>query len=100
MKIRIILSNRRFLDGSHYHRTPFRASNVFAFAIKMPLLHRLATLRDDVVFVIWLVQAFVLYPTDNKRVNEFGQVVDPNKRKELEEKEKAENQEGEKKKDK
>jgi hypothetical protein len=39
----------------------------------MPTLHRLACLRDDVVFLIYLYQKWV-YPEDKRRRNEFGQV--------------------------
>lgn len=46
--------------------------DLFAFVIKMPLLHRLATLRDDVIFFIYLYQTW-LYKVDYSRVNEFGQ---------------------------
>jgi hypothetical protein len=46
--------------------------DLFAFTIKMPLLHRLATLRDDVVFVVYLYQLWI-YRVDYRRVNEFGQ---------------------------
>ncbi|PGH17259.1 hypothetical protein AJ80_04901 [Polytolypa hystricis UAMH7299] len=46
--------------------------DLFAFTIKMPTLHRLATLRDDVIFFVWLYQAWK-YKVDYKRVNEFGQ---------------------------
>ncbi|KAJ8606265.1 hypothetical protein MRB53_041087 [Persea americana] len=46
--------------------------DLFAFTIKMPTLHRLATLRDDVVFFIYLYQSWV-YRVDKTRVNEFGQ---------------------------
>ena len=46
--------------------------DLFAFTIKMPWLHRLATLRDDVIFFIWLYQGWK-YKVDYKRVNEFGQ---------------------------
>jgi len=46
--------------------------DVFAFIIKMPTSHRLACLRDDVVFLVYLYQRW-LYPIDIKRVNEFGQ---------------------------
>lgn len=38
----------------------------------MPTLHRLATLRDDVIFFIYLYQTFK-YKVDHTRVNEFGQ---------------------------
>lgn len=46
--------------------------DLFAFTIKMPLLHRLATLRDDVIFFVYIYQAWA-YKVDYSRVNEFGQ---------------------------
>lgn len=46
--------------------------DLFAFTVKMPWLHRLATVRDDVIFFIWLYQSWK-YKVDYKRVNEFGQ---------------------------
>lgn len=46
--------------------------DLFAFTIRMPTLHRLATLRDDVIFFIWLWQKWK-YKVDYSRVNEFGQ---------------------------
>jgi hypothetical protein len=46
--------------------------DLFAFTIKMPILHRLATFRDDIIFFIYLYQRFA-YKTDYTRVNEFGQ---------------------------
>ncbi|CAG8521319.1 2070_t:CDS:2 [Acaulospora morrowiae] len=49
--------------------------DLFAFCIKMPTLHRLACLRDDVIFFVYLYQRWA-YPTDNKRANEYGQVED------------------------
>jgi len=52
--------------------------DLFAFIIKMPTLHRLSVLRDDLIFVIYLYQRWI-YPVDKKRTNEFGQsFVDPN----------------------
>ncbi|XP_059656256.1 uncharacterized protein LOC132303146 [Cornus florida] len=45
--------------------------DLFAFVIKMPILHRLSVFRDDVIFLIYLYQRWV-YPVDRKRVNEFG----------------------------
>ncbi|KAF9172627.1 hypothetical protein BGX21_008546 [Mortierella sp. AD011] len=47
--------------------------DLFSFIIKMPMLHRLACLRDDVVFFIYLYQRWI-YRTDHSRANEFGQV--------------------------
>nr|CAG8471494.1 6829_t:CDS:10 [Entrophospora candida] len=49
--------------------------DLFAFCIKMPTLHRLACLRDDVIFFVYLYQRWA-YPTDDKRANEYGQVAD------------------------
>ncbi|KAK6431348.1 hypothetical protein LTR95_012487 [Oleoguttula sp. CCFEE 5521] len=46
--------------------------DLFAFTIKMPILHRLATLRDDVIFFVYLYQAWA-YKVDPTRINEFGQ---------------------------
>lgn len=48
--------------------------DLFAFIIKMPLLHRLACFRDDLVFIVYLYQRWI-YPTDNTRPNEYGQVI-------------------------
>jgi hypothetical protein len=45
--------------------------DLFAFVIKMPILHRLSVFRDDVIFLIYIYQKWV-YPVDKKRVNEFG----------------------------
>ncbi|KAF9114030.1 hypothetical protein BGX27_000298 [Mortierella sp. AM989] len=47
--------------------------DLFSFIIKMPMLHRLACLRDDVVFFVYLYQRWI-YRTDHSRANEFGQV--------------------------
>jgi hypothetical protein len=46
--------------------------DLFAFTIKMPILHRLATFRDDVIFFIYIYQRWA-YKVDYTRVNEFGQ---------------------------
>lgn len=54
--------------------------DLFAFVIKMPLMHRLACLRDDVVFLVFftLIQIYLyqkwIYKEDKRRRNEFGQV--------------------------
>ncbi|KAF4120797.1 Cleft lip and palate transmembrane protein 1 (CLPTM1) [Geosmithia morbida] len=73
--------------------------DLFAFTIKMPFLHRMATLRDDVIFFIYLYQRYK-YRVDYTRVNEFGQGGDDdehedNKEKE-DEKKKTEEEEEEK----
>jgi hypothetical protein len=52
--------------------------DLFAFTIKMPTLHRLATLRDDVIFFVYLYQSWK-YKVDYTRVNEFGQGGDEDK---------------------
>ena len=46
--------------------------DLFAFTIKMPVLHRLATFRDDFIFLIYIYQRWA-YRIDYTRVNEFGQ---------------------------
>eukprot|EP00270_Netrium_digitus_P009946 TRINITY_DN3061_c0_g1_i4.p1 TRINITY_DN3061_c0_g1~~TRINITY_DN3061_c0_g1_i4.p1 ORF type:complete len:659 (-),score=205.23 TRINITY_DN3061_c0_g1_i4:323-2212(-) len=45
--------------------------DLFAFVIKMPMLHRLSVFRDDIIFLIYIYQRWV-YPVDKQRVNEFG----------------------------
>jgi hypothetical protein len=50
--------------------------DLFAFIIKMPIMHRLACLRDDLVFFIFLYQRWA-YRVDFTRVNEFGQCSAP-----------------------
>lgn len=45
--------------------------DLFAFIIKMPILHRIACFRDDVVFFIYLYQRWI-YRVDYTRTNEFG----------------------------
>lgn len=50
--------------------------DLFAFVIKMPIMHRLACLRDDVIFFIFCYQRYK-YKTDYTRINEFGQCEEP-----------------------
>jgi hypothetical protein len=50
--------------------------DLFAFVIKMPIMHRLACLRDDLIFFIYLFQRYK-YRVDYTRVNEFGQCSKP-----------------------
>jgi len=45
--------------------------DVFAWIIEMPLGHRIACLRDDVVFFVYLYQRYI-YRVDKSRPNEFG----------------------------
>ena len=47
--------------------------DVFAWIIVMPTSHRIATLRDDLVFVILLYQRHI-YKVDKTRANEYGRV--------------------------
>lgn len=49
--------------------------DAFAWIVKMPLKHRLMTLRDDVVFVVFLYQWWT-YRTDATRPNEYGFAAD------------------------
>jgi len=49
--------------------------DVFSWIMSMPMSHRIACLRDDVVFIVYLYQRY-LYPVDKTRVNEFGMVYD------------------------
>lgn len=46
--------------------------DLFAFTIKMPFLHRMATFRDDIIFFVYIYQRYA-YKVDYTRVNEFGQ---------------------------
>jgi hypothetical protein len=45
--------------------------DAFAWLIDMPWKHRIMTLRDDVVFILLLVQVYI-YRVDKTRTNEFG----------------------------
>ena len=45
--------------------------DAFAILVSMPMHHKLACLRDDAVFVVFLVQRW-LYPVDKRRANEYG----------------------------
>ncbi|CAN0008101.1 unnamed protein product [Scytosiphon promiscuus] len=46
--------------------------DLFAFIVPMPVMHRLACFRDDIVFFVFLYQRY-LYPVDRARRNEYGQ---------------------------
>jgi len=52
--------------------------DLFAFVIKMPVMHRLSCFRDDIIFFIFLYQKWI-YRVDYTRVNEFGQCEEPTK---------------------
>ena len=45
--------------------------DIFALMVAMPMHHRVACLRDDVVFFVFLYQRW-LYPVDKTRANEYG----------------------------
>ena len=45
--------------------------DVFAILVSMPMHHKIACLRDDAVFVVFLIQRW-LYPVDKTRANEYG----------------------------
>eukprot|EP00808_Paulinella_micropora_P011329 g83336.t1 len=47
--------------------------DVFSVMIQMPMSHRIACLRDDVVFFIYLYQRWC-YPVDKTRPNQYGRV--------------------------
>ena len=49
--------------------------DAFAWLVEMPTKHRIMTLRDDLVFFIYLYQRY-LYPVDKKRTNEFGRAYE------------------------
>lgn len=53
--------------------------DVFAFLIEMPWKHRIMTLRDDAVFVLFLIQAYI-YRVDKSRANEFGYAYEDDSR--------------------
>jgi hypothetical protein len=57
--------------------------DAFAFLIEAPWKHRLMTLRDDVIFLVFLYQAYI-YKVDKSRVNEFGYCYDHEEEKEEE----------------
>ena len=46
--------------------------DIFAFAMEMPNAHRLACLRDDFIFLVYVYQYYI-YGVDHSRVNEYGQ---------------------------
>ncbi|XP_071443905.1 lipid scramblase CLPTM1L [Hetaerina americana] len=50
--------------------------DLFAFLITMPMAHRVACFRDDIVFLIYLYQRW-LYPVDRTRVDSAGSLDEP-----------------------
>jgi hypothetical protein len=77
-KAMVYKSLNTFIDGNLiliyliHSFLPLLLSDLFAFVIKMPLMHRLACFRDDIIFFIYLYQRWI-YAVDMSRVNEFGQ---------------------------
>ena len=67
--------------------------DAYALMVKMPLKHRLMTLRDDVIFFGFLYQWWI-YRVDKSRPNEFGFIYD-DAPKTIEEKEDKEEGKGE-----
>lgn len=63
--------------------------DLFAWTIKMPFLHRLATFRDDIIFFVYIYQRWA-YRVDYTRINEFGQGGDDEVEEEDNKKEKKE----------
>lgn len=55
--------------------------DAFAFLVKMPTKHRVMTLRDDLVFLVFLYQYWI-YHKDTSRPNEFGIVYKETKKEE------------------
>ena len=49
--------------------------DVFSWMLEMPTRHRIACLRDDLVFFIILYQRYC-YPVDKTRTNEFGRAYE------------------------
>ena len=49
--------------------------DAFAWMIEMPTKHRVMTLRDDLIFFVFLYQRH-LYPIDKKRANEYGRAYE------------------------
>ncbi len=45
--------------------------DAFALMVAMPTAHRVACLRDDAVFLVYMYQRY-LYPVDKTRANEYG----------------------------
>lgn len=52
--------------------------DLFAFIIKMPTMHRVSVLRDDVVFFVYLYQRWI-YPIDHRRVCDMDDSTDDSK---------------------
>ncbi|KAH0785090.1 CLPTM1-like membrane protein cnrB [Histomonas meleagridis] len=60
--------------------------DLYTFVSKMPLMYKIACFRDDVVFVVWVIQCCI-YPVDPTRPNEYGLLEkNPQEKEEKEEK--------------
>jgi len=84
----ILMTPQVFINYKHktvaflpWRKFIYRAINtfiddLFAFIIKMPTMHRLSCFRDDVVFIIYLIQRWQ-YPADKSRTfDEDGYELD------------------------
>lgn len=60
-------------ENDHHQALNTFIDDLFAFIIRMPMLHRIACFRDDLIFVVYLYQKWA-YPVDKNRANEYGQV--------------------------
>lgn len=69
--------------------------DLYTFVSKMPLMTKIACFRDDVIFVIWVIQCCI-YDTDPTRPNEFN-LVKKESTEEEDKKEKDEKKQEEKK---
>merc|ERR1711907_267424 len=74
----VLMTPQVFINYKHktvaylpWRKFIYRAINtfiddLFAFIIKMPTMHRLSCFRDDIVFIIYLIQRWQ-YPVDKSR---------------------------------
>ena len=60
--------------------------DAFAWLIDMPWKHRIMTLRDDFIFLLFLIQVY-LYKVDKTRTNEYGYAFEESKEEEPKEEE-------------
>merc|ERR1711865_779083 len=74
----VLMTPQVFINYKHktvaflpWRKFIYRAINtfiddLFAFIIKMPTMHRLSCFRDDIIFIVYLVQRWQ-YPVDKSR---------------------------------
>merc|ERR1719329_1493184 len=85
----VLMTPQVFINYKHktvaylpWRKFIYRAINtfiddLFAFIIRMPTMHRVACFRDDVVFIVYLVQRWY-YPVDASRsFDEDGYELEP-----------------------